>query len=34
MMQSWATMTEKKPEKCHLEQLVSRQGTYLGTPHI
>jgi hypothetical protein len=23
--------TEKKPEKCHSEQLVSRQDMYLGT---
>jgi len=26
-------LTEKKPEKCHLEQPVSRQDMYLGTPH-
>lgn len=26
--------TEKKPEKCHSEQLVSRQDMYLGTPQI
>jgi hypothetical protein len=26
--------TEKNPEKCHSEQMVSRQDMYLGTPQI